>query len=227
MPIAAQAQGRVRRIGALMPFSADDPQAQARYTAFLQGLQQLGWIDGRNVRIEVRWSPNNAAVRKNRRRTGGVAPDLIFTSGSVSMGILAQTDGARGADRVHDRSGSSRRRLCREPRATGRQRDRVYPFEYGIGGKWLELLRELRPGVARAAILRDPTVSAGIGLWGAIQAVAPSLGIDIFPVRLRETAEIDRAFGGLASAPNGGAYRDRKLYGGSTTRSDHRAGRPS
>ena len=100
MPIAARAQGRVRRIGALMPFSADDPQAQARYTAFLQGLQQLGWVDGRNVRIEVRWSPNNAAVRKNAAELVVLAPDLIFTSGSVSMGILAQTDGARAVPTV-------------------------------------------------------------------------------------------------------------------------------
>ena len=206
MPIAARAQGRVRRIGALMPFAADDPQAQARYTAFLQGLQQLGWIDGRNVRIEVRWSPNNAAVRKSAAELVVLTPDLIFTSGSVSMGILAQTDGARAVPTVFtivpDPVGAGYVASLARPsgNATG-----FTPFEYGIGGKWLELLRELRPGVARAAILRDPTVSAGIGLWGAIQAVAPSLGIDIFPVDVRETADIDRAFGGLASAPNGGA----------------------
>ena len=171
----------------------------------LQGLQQLGWIEGRNVQIDVRWATNNAEVRKHAAELVALAPNLIFTSGSVSMGILAQTAGADAVPTVFtivpDPVGAGYVASLARPggNATG-----FTPFEYGIGGKWLELLREVRPTATRAAIIRDPTVSAGIGLWGAIQAVAPSLGIDIFPVDVRAIAEIERAATSLASTANGG-----------------------
>ena len=163
------------------------------------------WSEGRNVQIDLRWAPNNAEIRKHAAELVARAPDLIFTSGSVSMGILAQTAGADAVPTVFaivpDPVGAGYVASLARPggNATG-----FTPFEYGIGGKWLELLRELRPTATRAAIIRDPTVSAGIGLWGAIQAVAPSLGIDIFPVDVRATAEIERAAASLASATNGG-----------------------
>ena len=205
VPFAAHGQERMRRIGALMPFSAENPQGRTRYAAFLQGLQQLGWIEGRNVQINVRWATTNAEVRKHAAELVALAPNLIFTSGSVSMGILAQTAGADAVPTVFaivpDPVGAGYVASLARPggNATG-----FTPFEYGIGGKWLELLREMRPTATRAAIIRDPTVSAGIGLWGAIQAVAPSLGIDIFPVDVRATAEIERAAASLASTANGG-----------------------
>lgn len=204
MPLATHAQDRVRRIGALMPFSADDQNARVRYAAFLQGLQQLGWSEGRNVQIDIRWAATNAEVRRHAAELVARAPDVIFTSGSVSMGILAQTPGADAVPTVFaivpDPVGAGYVASLARPggNATG-----FTPFEYGIGGKWLELLREIRPAATRAAIIRDPTVSAGIGLWGAIQAVAPSLGIDIFPVDVRATAQIERAAAGLAGTAGG------------------------
>ena len=193
------------RIGGLMPFAADDKQGQSRYAAFLQGLQQLGWNDGRNVRIENRWGTSNADLRKNAAELLALAPDVIFTSGSVSMAVLAQTVGADALPTVFT--------LVPDPVGAGYVNSLARPggnvtgftlFEYSIGGKWLELLREIMPGATRAGIVRDATVTAGIGQWAAIQAVAPLLGIDIFPVNVRDTGEIQRAVEGLSRAANGG-----------------------
>jgi putative ABC transport system substrate-binding protein len=206
-PLAARAQQaeRVRVLGMLMPFEAKDPQAQARLAALLQGLKELGWVDGRNLRIEIRWGATNSDVRKHAAELVMLAPDIIFASGSVSMGMLSQTVGVDAVpivftivpDPVGAGYVASLARLGGN--ATG-----FTLFEYGFGGKWLELLREIKPGTARAAIVRDPTITAGIGQWGAIQAVAPSLGFEIFPVDVRDTGELERAFAGLARTTNGG-----------------------
>jgi putative ABC transport system substrate-binding protein len=206
-PLAARAQQaeRVRVLGMLMPFEAKDPQAQARLAALLQGLKELGWVDGRNLRIEIRWGATNSDVRKHAAELVMLAPDIIFASGSVSMGMLSQTVGVDAVPIVFT--------IVPDPVGAGYVASLARPggnatgftlFEYGFGGKWLELLREIKPGTARAAIVRDPTITAGIGQWGAIQAVAPSLGFEIFPVDVRDTGELERAFAGLARTTNGG-----------------------
>ncbi|TMJ66385.1 MAG: ABC transporter substrate-binding protein, partial [Alphaproteobacteria bacterium] len=165
-----------------MPWTASDPQVQARYAAFLQGLQQLGWTVGTNIEIDSRWSAGNEGeTRRHAAELVALAPDVIFASGSATVGpllratrtvpiVFANAPDPVGAGYVESlaRPGGN---------ITG-----FTPFEYGIGAKWLELLKEVAPSVTRVAILRDPAITAGIGLWGAIQSVAPAFGVELRPV---------------------------------------------
>ena len=194
----------MRRIGVLMGLSADDPEGQARLAAFLQGLQQLGWTDGRNVRIDFRWGAGDAdRFRRYAAELVALAPDVILASGSPAVGPLLQATrtvpivfapvadpvGAGFVDSLARPGGN----------ATG-----FMLFEYGIGAKWLELLKEIAPGVTRVAVLRDPAIASGIGQFGAIQAVAPSLGVEVSPVNVRDAGEIERAVAAFARGPNSG-----------------------
>jgi putative ABC transport system substrate-binding protein len=205
-PLAARAQQRerIRRIGVLMPLAADDAAAQARNAAFLQGLQQLGWTIGQNVQIEYRWSGgNDELTRRYGAELAAVAPEVILATGSASMAPLLQATrtvpivfaivpdpvGAGFVDSLA-RPGSN---------ATG-----FTSFDYGIGAKWVELLKEIAPRVTRAAVLRDPAIAGGIGVWGAIQTAAPSLALEVNPVNMRDAGEIERALTAFARSPNGG-----------------------
>jgi putative ABC transport system substrate-binding protein len=205
-PLAARAQQgkRMRRIGVLMPYAANDPQAQARNAAFLQGLQQVAWTVGNNVQIDYRWSAGNEdATRRYAAELVALAPDVIFTSGSAAVAplqratrtvpiVFAQVPDPVGAGFVDSlaRPGGN---------ITG-----FTPFEYGIGAKWLELLKQIAPSVTRVAVVRDAAITAGIGLWGAIQAVSPSFGVELRPVDVRDATEIERAVATFAGSPNGG-----------------------
>ena len=205
-PTAARAQQskRIRRVGVLMPYDANDPQTQARNAAFLQGLQQLAWSVGNNVQIDYRWSAGNEDdTRRYAAELVSLAPDVIFTSGSAAVGplqratrtvpiVFAQVPDPVGAGFVDSlaRPGGN---------ITG-----FTPFEYGIGAKWLELLKQITPGVARVAVIRDAAITAGIGLWGAIQSVSPSFGVELRPIDVRDASEIERAVTAFASTPNGG-----------------------
>jgi putative tryptophan/tyrosine transport system substrate-binding protein len=201
-PLAARAQQgkRMPRIGALMPWTASDPQVQARYAAFLQGLQQLGWTVGQNVQIDSRWS---AGTRKYAAELVALAPNVIFAAGSSTVGSL------RSATRtvpivfvqVPDPVGAGVVASLARPggNATG-----FTPWEYGIGAKWLELLKQIVPSVTRVAVLRDPAITAGIGLWGAIQSASPSFGVELRPVDVRDATEMERALAAFAGSPNGG-----------------------
>jgi putative tryptophan/tyrosine transport system substrate-binding protein len=205
-PIAALAQQseRVRRIGVLMGQAANDPEGQARIAAFLQGLQELGWSVGRNVRIDIRWSAGNADdTRKYAAELVALAPDIILASTTPSAGALLQATrtvpivftvvadpvGAGFVDSLARPGGN----------ATG-----FITFEYGLAAKWLELLKEIAPGTTRAAVLRDPTITAGIGQFAAIQTAAPSLGMEIVPVNVRDASEIERAVATFARVGKGG-----------------------
>ena len=206
-PLAASAQQteRVRRIGVLTAATpADDPDGRARLSAFLQVLQQLGWTDGSNVRLDYRWGlgdPNN--IRKYAAELVALAPDVIVSVGTNSMGPLLQATrtvpivfvsvadpvGAGFVDSLARPGGN----------ATG-----FIQYEYSLSGKWLELLKQIAPGVTRVAILRDSNV-AGIGQFSAVQAVAPLLRVEVNPVNLSVTAsEMERAVAAFARAPNGG-----------------------
>jgi putative tryptophan/tyrosine transport system substrate-binding protein len=205
-PLAARAQQpeRMRRIGVLMALAPDDPQGQARLTAFLQALQQLGWTDGRNVRIDTRWAAGDAdRFRRYAAELIALAPDVILASGGTGAGALlqatrtvpivfTQTNDPVGAGYVDSlaRPGGN---------ATG-----FTNMEYGMSGKYLELLKEIAPRMARAAVLRDPTIPQGIGQFGAIQAVAPSLGVELRPIDVHDAPEIERAVTAFARAPNSG-----------------------
>ena len=207
VPRAARAQqaDRVRRVGVLMSRAAGDPEEQARFAGFLQGLQKLGWTDGRNVRIDYRW----AAADADRSRTYAaelvaLAPDVILASGSTSVAALLQTTRTVPIVFVNviDPVGAGYvARLARPGgNATG-----FTAFEYSLSGKWLELLKEIAPNLTRIAILRDPALAAGIGQFAAIQAMAPSsLGVELSPIDVRDGGEIERDVATLARESNGG-----------------------
>jgi putative ABC transport system substrate-binding protein len=206
-PLAVRAQQteRVRRIGWLTGGSAaDDPDGQANDAAFLQALQQSGWTDGRNLRIDHRWGMGNADnIRKYAAELAALAPDVILAGGTSTMAALLQATrtvpivfvnvadpvGAGFVDSLARPGGN----------ATG-----FMQFEYDLSGKWLELLKQVAPGVTRAAVLRDPAISAGIGQFAVIQSVARSVGVEVSPVSVRDAPEIERAVAAFVRLPNGG-----------------------
>ena len=204
-PLAARAQGgeRVRRIGVLMSLAADDPESQARLTAFAQGLQELGWSVGRNLRVDYRWGGGDSNhYRRSVAELLELAPDVVVTSGSAATGALQATSGVPVVFvQVGDPVGAGFVESLARPggNATG-----FTVFEYGISSKWLELLKELAPLVKRAAVLRDTTIAAGAGQLGAMQSVAPSLGIELRPIGVRDDGEIERAVTAFAREANGG-----------------------
>jgi putative tryptophan/tyrosine transport system substrate-binding protein len=203
-PLTARAQERVRRIGMILPATSDDPEFQTWVAAFLQGLAQSGWTIGHNVRIDTRWATANAAeIRRHATELVAFAPDVILAHGGSTVGPLLQVTrtvpivfpvagdpvGAGFVDSLARPGGN----------ATG-----FMTFEYSMGGKWLELLKQIAPSVKRAAVLRDPTQGSATGQFGAIQTVAPSLGVEAIPVNLRDVSEIERAVATVARAGNGG-----------------------
>jgi putative ABC transport system substrate-binding protein len=202
--LAVRAQERVRIIGALTGTTADDPDAQMRHRAFVRGLQELGWVDGRNIRIDARWGAGSAvAVRKHAAELVALAPDVILASGSVGVPPVLQA--SRSVPVVFvivpDPVGSGFVTSLARPggNATG-----FMMFEYSLSGKWLELLKQIAPGVTRVAVLRDPALTAGIGQFAVIQAMAPPLGIDVSAINLGDAAEVERAITAFAREPNGG-----------------------
>jgi len=205
-PLAVRAQQpeRGRRVAILVPIPADAPGAQALYTAFLKAFEQLGWTDGRNVQIEVRWAGGDEAeARKYAEELVALAPDVILVTGGTGLEVMLK------ATRtipivfvvVPDPVGSGFVERLSRPggNATG-----FMMFEYNLCGKWLELLKEIAPSVTHAAVLRDPRFVAGIGQFAVIQAVAPSVGIEVSPIDLREPAQIEHAIATFAQSPNGG-----------------------
>ena len=205
-PFAARAQQpeRIRRIGVLTNLVADDPESQARVGAFLQGLQEFGWAVGRNVRIDYRWGGGDAdRTRRYAVELVALAPDVILTSGSTALAPLLQA--TRSVPivfaQVPDPVGAGFVTSLARPggNATG-----FLTFEYGLSGKWLELLTQIAPGVTRAAVIRDPAQSAGIGQWGAIQAVAPSVRMLVSPINVSDAGEIERDVAAFARGSNGG-----------------------
>src|SRR5215475_2373980 len=205
-PLAARAQQgeRMRRIGVLMNLAADDPEGQARIAAFHQGLQEWGWTLGRNARIDARWGAVDAdSGRRYAAELVGLAPDVILASASAAVGALQQM--TRTVPIVFV--------TIVDPVGAGYVESLAHPggnitgfslFEYTLSGKWLELLKEIAPGVTRAAVLRDPAVGSGAGQYAIIQAVAPSLRVELRPIDIRDPGEIERAIATFAQTPNGG-----------------------
>jgi putative tryptophan/tyrosine transport system substrate-binding protein len=206
-PLAARAQQseRIRHIGVLITAAggAADLDAMARVAAFQQGLQQLGWTDGRNVRIDYRLSAGTADRRKNAAELVALAPDVIWTTGAAQVAQLLQ--GTRTVPIVFsgavDPVGAGIVESLARPggNATG-----FIAFEYDLSAKWLELLKQIAPGVSRAAVLRDSAIVAGIGQFAVIQSVARSVGVEVSPINLRDASEIERAVAAFAHSPNGG-----------------------
>ena len=202
--VRAQQNERVRRIGVLAGATADDLEFKARHAAFEQALRQLGWTQGRNVLINYRFSGGDAAIsRKQAEELVALTPDIIVSSGGFSTAtILKVTHTVPVVFTIApDPVGSGFVNSLSQPggNATG-----FMQFEYGLSGKWLELLKEITPGLTRAIILWDPAIPAGIGQFAIIQSVATSAGIDVRPVNLRDAGEIERAITAFARTPNGG-----------------------
>ena len=206
-PVAARAQQRetMRRIGVLMNLASDDAEGQARLTAFAQGLQQFGWTDGRNARIEYRWAVGDAErIRKQAAELVTLAPDVILAASGVPV-VTALLQATRTVPivfaQVIDPVGAGFVDSLARPggNATG-----FMTFEYSLAGKWLELLKEIAPGVKRVAVLRDVGSSSGIGQLGAIQSAASSFGMELSLVGMSDAGEIERAVTAFARAANGG-----------------------
>jgi putative ABC transport system substrate-binding protein len=201
-PIAAWGQQSMRRVGILLPAAADDTEYQAWVGAFLQALGSLGWTIGRNLRIDTRWAGFNVAeIRRHAAELAALAPDVVLAHGTGAAGALVEARrtvpivfpvgvdpvGAGLVDSLARPGGN----------ATG-----FMTFEFSLSGKWLDLLKQIAPGVTRAAVLRDTT--SGTGQFAVIQSVAPSLRIEVNPVNMRDAAEIERAVAAFARSPNGG-----------------------
>jgi putative tryptophan/tyrosine transport system substrate-binding protein len=205
-PFAARAQQaeRVRRIGVLLPAVANDPEWQARVGAFMQALALSGWTIGRNVSIEIRWATSNAdEIRKHAAELAALAPDVILAGGASTMGPLLQA--TRTIPIVFT--------LANDPVGAGFVDSLARPggnatgfmvWEFSIGGKWLELLKQIAPGVTRVAVLRDASQAFATSLFAAMQTAAPSLGVEVIAVNMRDAAEIEQSVETFARSPNGG-----------------------
>jgi len=205
-PLAAHAQQpeRMRRIGIIVAASPDDASFQTWIGVFLQALGQLGWSIGRNVRIDTHWATTKAAtIRRHATELAALAPDVILTAGTSTTGPMLEA--TRTVPIVFativDPVGSGFIDSLARPggNATG-----FLLFEYSLGGKWLELLKQIAPTVTRVAVLRDAATPSGTGQFGAIQAVAPSLNVDVVPVNMRDDADFERTIAAFARSPNGG-----------------------
>jgi putative tryptophan/tyrosine transport system substrate-binding protein len=202
--VGAQQPERVRHIGVLMTLAAGDQQSQRRIAAFVQGLEKLGWTDGRNMRIDYRWSAANAEdIRKYAVELAALAPDVILAAASPAVGALLQATPTVPIVFVNvaDPVGAGYADSLARP---GRNATGFTNFEYSMGGKWLALLKEIAPSVVRVAVFRDPAIASGPGQFGAIQAVAPSVGVELSAINVRDTGEIERSVLAFARSGNGG-----------------------
>ncbi len=204
MAALAQQPERMRRIGVLMPLAADDPESRARIAAFQQALGEFGWTEGHNVRFDYRWGAGDAdRIRNFAMELVALAPDAILVQGSAPMTALLQATRTVPIvfATIADPVGAGYVESLARPggNVTG-----FLLFEYGIAGKWLELLKQMAPAMTRAAVVRDPTIPGGIGQWAVIQAMAPSLGIDLSLINIRDADEIARDLKGLARSSNAG-----------------------
>jgi len=205
-PLAARAQqpGRTKRIAVLVATAANDPDVQANLAAFTQGLQQLGWITGSNVQIDTRWGAGDSdTIRKHAEELAALAPDAVLISGNAGMAPMLQA--SRSVPivfvNVADPVGAGFVESLARPggNVTG-----FMQFEYSLSAKWVELLKQVAPNVTRAAVIRDPAISAGVGQFAVIQSVAPSLGVEVSPINVRDVSEIERGLEAFARASNGG-----------------------
>jgi ABC-type uncharacterized transport system substrate-binding protein len=206
MPLAAHAQQteQVRRVGVVMPFAGDDPEGKARIASLQQGLQQLGWTVGRNIEIDTRWAAGTADDRRRHvAELIALRPDVIVATAGTTVSPLLQATRAIPTVFVNviDPVGAGFVDSLARPggNVTG-----FTAFEYGMSGKWLELLKQIAPDVTRAAVIRDPSITGGTAQFAAIQAMAPVLGMEVRPVSARNGDEIERGVIEFARSPNGG-----------------------
>ena len=205
-PVVARAQQgeRVRCVGILQNFPENDPVASVLNATFLKELRQSGWAVGNNIRIETRWAGNKSDdIRRHVAELVALAPDVILANGTSTLGPLLQVSRTIPIvfDQVTDPVGSGYVESLAKPggNATG-----FTAREYGVSGKWLEVLKQIAPSVTRAGVIRNPAVRSGSGQFGAIQAVAPYLRMEVTPIDVRDPAEMERTVAAFAGSPNGG-----------------------
>jgi putative tryptophan/tyrosine transport system substrate-binding protein len=220
-PLTARAQQGepLRRVGILETLAKDAPGKREQHTAFFEAFEQLGWTPGRNVQIEARWGGGDeAATRKHAAELVALAPEVILAGGGTSAEVMLKTTRTIPIVfvLVPDPVGSGFVERLSRPggNATG-----LMMFEYNLCGKWLELLKEIAPSVTHAAVLRDPTFVEGIGQFTVIQAVAPSVGIEVSPIELREPDQIEPAIARFAQRSNGGIIMTASAIGGANVSS--------
>jgi putative ABC transport system substrate-binding protein len=216
LPLNAHAQQseRVRRIGAVMNFPADDPEGQVRLKTFLQGLQKQGWIEGRNVRVDVCWAGGHAErYRTCAAELIGLTPDVILAGSGAALPALMEATHSVPIVFVQtvDPVGAGYVASLAKPNgnATG-----FTNFEFSIGGKWLELLKQIAPRLTRVVVLRDPAATEGTAQFAAIQSFAPSLGVELTPISVRDPSEIERGVTAFAARPDGGLIVTASAYTG-------------
>jgi putative tryptophan/tyrosine transport system substrate-binding protein len=205
-PLTARAQQgeRMRRIGVLIGQAADDPQGKPRVAAFLQGLQQLGWTEGRNVQIDIRWGAADAASsRRYAAEMVALAPDVILTSASAATAAVLEATRTLPIVFVNVADPVGAGYVASLARPGGNVTGFTF-VEYGMSGKWLELLKEIAPDVKRVAVLRDPNIASGIGQFAIIQSAAPSFSVEASPIDIRNVDEIERSITDFAHTANGG-----------------------
>jgi putative ABC transport system substrate-binding protein len=204
LPLAARAQqpDRMRRVGVLLTVNEDDRDRQANLVAFAQALRQLGWVESRNLQIETRWAGGDpAAIRRHAEQLVALAPDVIVAAGNSAMPPLLQATRTLPIvfNNVIDPVGAGFSMAQPGGNATG-----FILFEYSLSAKWLGLLKELAPNLTRVAVLRDSAISAGVGQFAVIQSVAPSVGVDVKAINVRDASEIEYAVTSFARVPNSG-----------------------
>jgi putative tryptophan/tyrosine transport system substrate-binding protein len=204
LALRAQQPERIRKIGVLLNLSSEDPEGQARVNAYVQALQKLGWIEGGNVRTEIRWAGDDAdRYRRYSEELVALAPDVILASGSASVVALRRVTHSVPIvfANVGDPVGAGFVSSMARP---GGNTTGFAAFEYSLSGKWLELLKEIAPNLTRVAVIREPSTAAGIGQFAVIQAMAPSSGVELSAIDPTDTSGIERAFAAFAHQPNGG-----------------------
>ena len=203
-PARGQQPDRIGRIGVLVNLAADDTESQHQLAAFLQGLQELGWTVGRNLRIDTRWGGGDAErIRRYAAELAGLAPDVILARGGTTVGPLQQATGSVPIVFVNatDPVGAGFVASLARP---GGNTTGFLTIEYGMSGKWLELLKEIAPQMTQAAVVRDAAATGQVAQYGAIQAVAPSIGVELSPINARHPGQIEPALEAFARRPNSG-----------------------
>ena len=217
----------MRRIGVLLPAAADDAEYQARVGAFLQGLALLGWTIGHNVRIDTRWATADAAnIRRHAAELAALAPDVILAHANAAIGASQQA--SRTIPIVFPVAG--------DPVASGFVNSLARPggnttgfaqFEYSLSGKWLEMLKQIAPGVTRTAVLRDTDLGSGTTQFAVIQALAPSIRVEVTPISMRDASEIEQSVDDLLPLSERRSDRDGGRGGAASSRTNRRAGGPA
>jgi ABC-type uncharacterized transport system substrate-binding protein len=194
----------MRHIGVLIQVAEGDPQARIEVAAFLRGLQELGWSEGRNLQVDTHWGGGVAdSIHKHATELVALAPEVILASGGTVVGALQQASRTVPIVFVNVTDPVGRGYIANLAHPAGNATGYT-SFEYGMGGKWLEVLKEIAPQVTRAAVLRDPVITAGIGYLAAIHALAPSIGVQVIPVDVRHTSDIEGGVTAFARIPMGG-----------------------